>query len=231
MGDKDINDASPVHNVYLDAFWIDKNEVTNEQYGKCVTDNECEQPDPLSFFHDPEFQDHPVVFVNWFDAQSYCTWAGRRLPTEAEWEKAARGSNGRLYPWGNSMPTSELLNFANHNEGTTSIGSFPDGVSPYGVLDMAGNVWEWTADWYRDNYYSVSPVENPQGPESGTRRVVRGGCWMDNYLKSIRTAKRWYNIPESVFSTGSGSKSPNLGFRCAASITGQMPVSLVTATE
>jgi eukaryotic-like serine/threonine-protein kinase len=178
-----IGTESPQHSVYLDAFWIDRTEVANSLYAKCVAAGAC---DPLndissysrtSYYGNSQFADYPVIYVNWNMASAYCSWAGRRLPSEAEWEKAARGTDGRLYPWGDQAPSSSLVSFAWNQGDTAEVGSYPAGASPYGALDMAGNVWEWVNDWYDENYYESSPSENPQGPSSGDDRGLRGGSW------------------------------------------------------
>jgi formylglycine-generating enzyme required for sulfatase activity len=208
-------DEIPVHTVFLDAFWIDQTEVTNAMYAKCVHDRQCNPP-PRTFsntrdnyYGNPEFDNYPVIHVSWEDAQKYCAWAERRLPTEAEWEKAARRSDGRTYPWGNSLPDDSLLNYNHPNIGdTTEVGTYPAGASPYGVLDMAGNVWEWVGDRYSDTYYDSSPTSNPPGPNEPANRVIRGGGWQQGY-KEVRSANR-YNQPPRYTTRG-------LGFRCADS--------------
>ncbi|HQP09372.1 MAG TPA: bifunctional serine/threonine-protein kinase/formylglycine-generating enzyme family protein [Anaerolineaceae bacterium] len=202
MGSNDGWDyEKPVHMVYLDAFWIDQTEVTNAKYAQCVADGACDQPsssDP--YFGKPYFDNYPVTYVNWFDAETYCAWVGGQLPTEAQWEKAARGKEGRTYPWGEEPPDGKLANFADKNTSydwsdkavndgyaeSAPVGSYPAGASPYGVLDMAGNLWEWVTDWYDAAYYVSSPNINPQGPTSGLSRVLRGGSWWvnGNYLRS-----------------------------------------------
>lgn len=195
----------PMHLVFLDAYWIDKTDVTNAMYEKCVEDGACQLPDNTKsstrndYYNNSQYADYPVIYVNWTDANDYCNWAGARLPTEAQWEKAARGTDGRIFPWGNSLPTScsqaNLSLFTpngfsqNVCVGDTSIvGAYPSGASPYGVLDMVGNVEMWVNDWYEINYYPNSPSSNPQGPSNGTRRVIRGswwGTWQEGYLPVI----------------------------------------------
>lgn len=202
---EDFADEAPPHLVDLSAFWIYRTEVTNHQYRLCVEDDVCSPPALPEFFLDERFSDHPVVYVDWFSANNYCQWAGGRLPTEAEWEKTARGTDHRLFPWGEE-PECGLANLKGCTQGLTMpVGSYPDGASPYGVDDMAGNVAEWVADWYLPTYYQESPNQDPLGPTTGEMRVVRGGSWK-NPFTGVRATNRSANFPD-VFSSG-------VGFRC-----------------
>ncbi|MDE3089110.1 MAG: SUMF1/EgtB/PvdO family nonheme iron enzyme, partial [Chloroflexota bacterium] len=186
MGSNDYDWEKPPHTVYLDGFWIDKYEVTNALYKKCVDSGTCKVADMGEY--DPSGKpNRPVVQVTWYDANTFCQWAGKRLPTEAEWEKAARGTDARTWPWGNDWNPSKLNSWDAGPHTTTDVGTYPQGASPYGALDMAGNVWEWVADWYSSNYYANSPKNNPKGPDSGGYRVMRGGSWDNNQI-SVRAA-------------------------------------------
>ncbi len=211
----DQTDEGPAHTVYLDAFWLNQTEVTNKQYKACVDAGTCEPPSNISsnthpsYYGNPEFDNYPVVYVNWDKANRYCTvWIGGSLPTEAQWEKAARGPDGNMYPWGNDLPNSNLLNYNENIGDTTEVGKYPNGTSVYGVLDMAGNVWEWVNDWYDGTYYSSSPTSNPLGPDTGQYRVLRGGSWL-NYASSVGSANRLRSLP-----TVTGNV---IGFRCSRS--------------
>ena len=197
-------DEQPQHAVYLDAFWIDRTEVTDAQYDKCVEAGACEHRATI-YEQRPDAPDLPVAWVNWYDAQNYAAWAGGRLPTEAEWEKAARGENGQIYPWGNSPPDCHNANYKGCAGKLLPVGSLPDGASPYGALDMAGNVEEWVADWYDEGYYSQSPFRNPQGPESGDRQALRGGAFVDDQWWFFRCATRHWGYR--------GLEIPYVGFR------------------
>ena len=219
-------DEQPEHKVYLDAFWIDQTEVTVGQYHLCVDAGFCAHPKQAvhhvrdgsemrrSYYDNEDYYDYPVIFVNWSQAKTYCEWAGRRLPTEAEWEKAARGTDGRLYPWGDEEPNSNLLNYDGIVGDTTRVGSYPAGVSPYGALDMAGNVWEWVQDWDDEDYYKESPKSNPQGPDSGLVFIERGGSFKKSERPVRSTYRHWYIPPLLGDHTVSHSYD---GFRCAAS--------------
>jgi len=227
---------APQRSIYLDAYWIDKTEVTVAQFAKFVNDtgtittakkqgwswtfnpsiNNLTQVSGRDWLHPQgnlisigEYGQHPVVNVSWNDANAYCAWTGRRLPSEAEWEKAARGTDGRLFPWGNNLPTTQLAN-VNGLTNTLPVGSYPNGASPYGALDMTGNVWEWTSSYYQDDYYTAMPENNPSGPESGTNRIVRGGSW-----GSFVNIELVYLSSAFRFSDSPGYSSDLLGFRCA----------------
>jgi formylglycine-generating enzyme required for sulfatase activity len=202
----DFADEEPVHSVELDAFWIYRQEVTNANYRQCVLSGDCSLPAFTDFYNDPDYADHPVVYVNWDAAVAYCEWAGGWLPTEAEWEKSARGTDGRMFPWGEEGVDCALANLSGCLiEMTAPAGSLPSGASPYDVMDMAGNVSEWVADWYSLGYYLDSPSKNPTGPETGEMKVIRGGSWKNPGV-GLRSTNRGANFPE-VFSTG-------VGFRC-----------------
>jgi formylglycine-generating enzyme required for sulfatase activity len=208
------SDEKPQHAVLLGDFWIDRTEITNFMYGLCVESGECRSPQSnesasqQQYFGNTTFFSYPVVNVDWYSADAYCRWAGRRLPTEAEWEKAARGVTGRVYPWGNAPPDSSRVNFASEVGDTTETGTYPSGASPYGALDMAGNVWEWAADWYDANYYARSPHQDPDGPTETAYKVVRGGAW-DSRDVLVRATRRAYYAPDTAV--------PTTGFRCARS--------------
>jgi formylglycine-generating enzyme required for sulfatase activity len=209
-----IMDETPQHTVYLDGFWIDQTEVTNAQYAMCVADGKCTPPPwkgsekHWKYYGNPQFANYPVVNVLWNDAQNYCGWARQRLPSEAEWEKAARGTDGRIYPWGNALPNQKKLNYNKNQGDTTPVGSYPSGASPYGALDMAGNVYEWVADWYDKAYYQNSPARNPTGPSNGIYRVFRGGDFGIDDM-GVRSAWRAEDFPHDG--------SNFIGFRCAYS--------------
>ncbi|MBE7536719.1 MAG: SUMF1/EgtB/PvdO family nonheme iron enzyme [Anaerolineales bacterium] len=226
MGSDSGSDVEkPIHSVTLDAYFIDKYEVTNAAYKRCVDAGGCEPPKQSSsytrtaYYSNPEFDEYPIIYVDWNMANAYCEWRGARLPTEAEWEKAARGLDERTYPWGNTFDGTKL-NFCDKNcsfdwadknvddgyADTAPVGSYQDGVSPYGLFDMAGNVWEWVADWYDSDYYINSPASNPLGPSSGQSRVLRGGSW-GFYVNDVRSAGRGWVTPDYF--------EFYIGFRCA----------------
>lgn len=197
------NDEKPQMAVYLDGFNIDIYPVTNAQYKEFVDATGHRLPRSWKTGTYPEGKaQSPVVWVSWDDAQVYCQWAGKRLPTEAEWEKAARGSDGRKWPWGNDFDSSKANTAASGIGDTTPVGQYPAGASPFGVLDMAGNVWEWTADWYQAYPGNVSQVDR-----FGEKyKVFRGGSWFDD-ASFVRTSARNNAAPTFMFST--------IGFRCA----------------
>jgi iron(II)-dependent oxidoreductase len=204
----------PQRPVYVDRFEIDRYEVSNAHYLRFVMADKATVPpywqgDPFA----EKMASHPVIGVTWHEADAYCRWAGKRLPTEAEWEKAARGTDGRLYPWGNELPGWLRTNIAHPGSKRgirypplANVNRYDRGVSPYGVYQLAGNVAEWVADWFESDYYRRAPKENPKGPEQGTDKVFRGGSWNED--------------PEVARSAGRGSYPPDyrsylIGFRCA----------------
>jgi formylglycine-generating enzyme required for sulfatase activity len=233
---------TPQRSIYLSAYYIDKFEVTNQQYAQFLaalaTDGRRyahpqapPDKDPIpTYWHDRRLNDatQPVTGVDWYDAYAYCGWAGRHLPTEAQWEKAARGPSGQEYPWGNTWTAANSNNaestfghpILSHQQWihllaplrlealqrlTTPVGSFPDGVSPYGVHDMGGNLWEWCQDAYQKDYYRYAPSRNPPGPPSSPYKVLRGGCW-SSYRGEIRAAYRNYDLATD--------RHLEVGFRC-----------------
>ncbi|MFN3680539.1 MAG: formylglycine-generating enzyme family protein [Nitrospira sp.] len=211
-------DERPSQVIYLDEFFIDRYEVTNHQYQQFVVATGHRKPGlPARYVKGGgkmKGPNQPVVYVSWEDADAYCRWKGRRLPTEAEWEKAMRGTDGRLWPWGNK----ELVNGANWArvydgyEVSAPVGSFKMDQSPYGVMDGAGNVMEWVADWYQEEYYHDSPERNPMGPEFGTYRVLRGGGYTTTGA-DVRITSRSKMMPDF--------RDETIGFRCAMSGTSQ----------
>ncbi len=230
MGDDEGEfDENPTHIVRLDPYFIDETEVTNGQYSVCVDEEKCEPPDRPgatrhpAYYGDPAFEEYPVIFVSWYDAQNYCDWKGARLPSEAEWERASgydpeQGIKYR-YPWGNVFDGT-YLNFCDANcpqedrnvsyddghADTAPVGAYPEGASRFGINDMSGNVMEWVSDWYDPRYYANSTDTNPLGPLDGDFKTLRGGSWLSSD-QEVRVSGR------SSFSP-SVSRA-NLGFRCA----------------
>jgi eukaryotic-like serine/threonine-protein kinase len=227
MDTRSAADERPAHYVTLDAFWMDQLEVTNAMYTLCIQNGSCTPPQSLKssdrrpdYFTNPEFKDYPVVYVTWSQAKTFCEWAGGRLPTEAEWERAARGDDWRTFPWGEDKADGLRANFNMLLGDTSRAGTYPLGASPFGVLDMAGNVAEWTNDFYSGNYYGslAEDTANPTGPETSAslRRVVRGGSLGDAEI-NIRVPKRSAVLGSnlSVVPPAPGDFSPRIGFRCA----------------
>lgn len=210
-----LDREKPQHKVYLDAFWIDQTEVSNRQYAQCQAEGGCVRDlnsgdssfTRTDYLGNPAYDTYPALIFVSSDAVEYCEWAGRRLPTEAEWEKAARGSDGRTYAWGNEALNCNYVNHGDCAEDTTAGDSHPAAASPYGALHMTGNVWEWVNDWYDPDYYLDSPLENPQGPENGEYRIRRGGGWR-SLSAHLRVTNRASGAPKHYF-------DGQMGFRCA----------------
>ena len=211
MGSKDFRSERPVHKVFLNAFYIDQHEVTISQYATFVEKSGTEPPDYWDDLQLNSTSQQPIVKVNWNEASHYCKSVGKRLPTEAEWEKAARGTDERIYPWGEQDPIAQLANFnkcCDHKDYSVLalVGKKPEGRSPYKLDDMAGNAWEWVADWFESTYYRRSPDKNPTGPSVGEQKVIRGGSWSNKAI-DIRTTNR-HGLPPTQ-------RHNNVGFRCA----------------
>ncbi len=208
-----LEDERPKHQIWLPAFLIDLHEVTAGQYASFLTATNRLAPWEWERVDLSQHRNRPVIGVDWPDAYAYCQWKGKRLPTEAEWEKSARGTDGRLYPWGNQSPDKNLANFAlgarfSYSQVLMPVQSYEQGKSPYGLYQMAGNVWEWVQDWYGADYYKTSPEHNPQGPDQGKFKVLRGGSWSD-LPKYLLTYGRFKLSPEA--------RNSYTGFRCAKS--------------
>ena len=212
--DSALPDARPVHEVTLNAYWIDRYEVTNGQFSECVAAGFCYEPREQGsalrpdYYKNEAFADYPVIHVDWNQAKAYCSWAGKRLPTEAEWEKAARGEDGLLYPWGNELPDVVPAQIGQFGSGdTVPADAFPEGCSPYGVCGMAGNVWEWTSDQYDPDFYEKSPAFDPLAVTGGNIYVIRGYSWAYPFsLMDITLRNSAYVLTHTW----------DLGFRCAA---------------
>lgn len=218
-------DEKPYHKVFLKEFKIDIYEVTSEEFDKCLKAENCgySSLDENTFNNGPKCnrrvegkERHPMNCVSWFGAKRYCEWVGKRLPTEAEWEKAARGTDGRIYPWGNEEVGCDYAVIAQYDdertdgcgtESTWVVGSKENGKSPYGAYDMIGNVWEWVADWYDEEYFAESSSSNPAGPDSGDFRVLKGGSYYYDTKEFLRISNRYYDYNNNTDYT--------YGFRCA----------------
>ena len=216
MGSTELGvESKPVHEVALDGFWIDRAEVTNAQYSRCVEEGECDPPQGETrlggeeYYGQSAYDDYPVSTATWPHAKAYCAWAGGRLPTEAEWEYAARGPDGFKYPWGDGEPNETLLNYDGNVDDFTEVGSYPEGASWCGAFDMAGNTPEWVADWYGP--YPSDRQVNPTGPahsaQQYTRNLTRGGSYEDISV-FVRAALRVRVLADGGFTDG-------FGFRCA----------------
>lgn len=210
-------DERPPHEVCVSAFFIDRVEVSNARYQECVDAGVCRAADRYPRRPELSEPDRPVVGVGWVDADRYCRWTGMRLPTDAEWELAAGGTDDRRYPWGDEPPSCELAVYARCPPyRTVPVDSYPQGASPYGVLHMAGNAWEWVWDWWSSGYYRSSPRQDPTGPERGGMRSIRGGCWNRSYVH-LRVEDRDSGVI--------GLRNDHVGFRCACSDCGHPPPS------
>jgi len=211
--DEGRSDERPQRRVYIDNYSIDIYEVTNERYLKFIHDTERKEP-PNSYGENslseqPGVSQLPVVQVTWYDAVDYCRWAGKRLPSEAEWEKAARGKDGNDFPWGFEPPSEKPVNFDKNWEGIKTLWPAKGNIettSPYGIVNMAGNVREWVEDWYSPDYYQSAPSKNPPGPQIGILKVIKGGSW-HSFKSDIRPASRGKG--------GFALKTDGIGFRCA----------------
>jgi formylglycine-generating enzyme required for sulfatase activity len=208
-----LDDERPRHRVTLDAYAMDVHEVTVALYSIFLKKTGRTPPLFWDTVDVKQHADRPVIGVDWEDAEAYCRWAGKRLPTEAEWEHAARGEDERRYPWGNLTPTPEYANYGigarfSYDQTLMPVGHYEKGKSPYGLYDMAGNVWEWVQDWYATNYYEVSDKHNPRGPEAGQFKVLRGGSWSE-LPKYLLTYGR-FKLPPNT-------RNSYIGFRCARS--------------
>lgn len=214
MGAEDgLQDARPMHRVYLSSYWLDMYQVTNARYRQCVEGGGCTAPKDRKEFDDPQKAQHPVINITWNQARSFCQWQGKRLPTEAEWEKAARGTDGRRYPWGNDeevvksrVKNGELRTGAN---GTEPVGRQAAPASPYGVFELVGSVSQWVKDWYAEDFYQTSSARDPQGPARGSFRVLRGGEWNEKPPDLRASYRGW----DEVTYWG-----PTVGARCAEDV-------------
>ena len=203
--------AKPAHTVNLPEYEIDVYEVTNGEFAMFQIESDYKAEGTWRDFYTIGNEDFPVANVTWEDAKAYCEWSGARLPTEAEREKAARGTDGRKYPWGNEEPDAQRAVFRRNwgKEATAAVATHPAGASPYGLQDMGGNVWEWCSDWYDDDYYNVSPYTDPKGPSSGNAHVVRGGSWDSRPDVLSASCRSWGHR---------GYREGDFGFRCAMNI-------------
>lgn len=214
MGTEDgLQDARPLHRVHLSSYWFDKYEVTNARYRQCVEGGGCTPPKDRLTFEDSQRAQHPVTNITWNHARSFCQWQGKRLSTEAEWEKAARGTDGRRYPWGNDEEVAKKYmkkkELTSDTSGAEPVGRQTATASPYGALDLIGSVSEWVKDWYAEDFYQTSPAHDPQGPSRGSFRVLRGGEWNEKTPNLQASYRGWDDVTYW---------GPTLGVRCAADV-------------